>query len=181
MEWYYANNGQQLGPVSQETLLGLYQSGEIKGSDLVWNETMADWVALSAAPGLLTTSPGVTDSPLVSPAPYLEASPYVAPPASAPVFSPSMTSGQMMPPNYLWQSIVCVVICCQPFAIAAIIFASKVKPAFEAGDYAGALDASRKAKTWFIVSLVSGLIFYILMTIFFVFAAMAEVAGTIPQ
>jgi 4-amino-4-deoxy-L-arabinose transferase-like glycosyltransferase len=92
-----------------------------------------------------------------------------------------MSSGQPMPPNYLWQSIVSLVICCWPFAIPAIIFATKVKPAYEAGDYAGALEASGKAKTWFLVSLITGFILNVLILIFFVFAAMAEAAGTLPQ
>lgn len=86
-----------------------------------------------------------------------------------------------MPPNYLWQSIVCLVLCCWPFAIPAIIFATKVRPAYESGDYAGAVEASKKAKTWFLVSLIVGFIVNSLFIVLSILAGMAEAAGTIPQ
>lgn len=191
MEWYYAKNGQQLGPVSQESLLGMYQRGEIKGSDLVWNETMSEWMPLTAAPGLPgetppATPPAISDAPADSPPPYGGPAGGYTPPAataaaSSAVLSSSMPSGQPMPPNYLWQSIVCLVLCCWPFAIPAIIFATKVRPAYESGDYAGSLEASKKAKTWFLVSLIVGFIVNILVTIFYIAVGMAEVAGSIPQ
>jgi hypothetical protein len=38
----------------------------------------------------------------------------------------------------------------------AIIFASQVNSKLQAGDYAGAVTASQKAKTWSIVGAVSG-------------------------
>jgi 4-amino-4-deoxy-L-arabinose transferase-like glycosyltransferase len=186
MEWYYAKNGQQLGPVSQESLLGMYQRGEIKGSDLVWNETMSEWMPLTAAPGLPGMPPPMTSpAPADTPPPYSGPAGGYTPPASAAaatsVLSSPMSSGQPMPPNYLWQSIVCLVICCWPFAIPAIIFATKVRPAYESGDYAGALEASKKAKTWFLVSLIVGFIVNILVTIFYIAVGMAEVAASIPQ
>lgn len=185
MEWYYAKNGQQLGPVSQESLLGIYQRGEIKGSDLVWNETMSEWMPLSAAPGLPgDTPPAISDAPADFPPPYGGPAGGYTPPAataaSSKVLSSSISSGQPMPPNYLWQSIVCLVICCWPFAIPAIVFATKVKPAYEAGDYAGALDASGKAKTWFLVSLIVGFIINSLFIVLSILAGMVEATGTIP-
>jgi hypothetical protein len=61
-------------------------------------------------------------------------------------------------PNYLWQSIVVTVLCCVPAGIAAIVYASRVQGRQRMGDVQGALDASRKARTWCIVSLVAGLI-----------------------
>jgi hypothetical protein len=180
MEWYYAKNGQQLGPVSQESLLAMYQSGEIKASDLVWNEAMTEWLPLSAAPGLgLSVPPPIMpDAPAGSPPPYT--APASAIPATTVLSSP-MSSGQPMPPNYLWQSIVSVIFCCWPFSIPAIIFATKVKPAFDAGDYAGAVEASNKAKMWFLVSLIVGLIVNGIFIVLTIVAGMAEAAGTIPQ
>ena len=184
MEWYYAKNGQQLGPVSQESLLGMYQRGEIKGSDLVWNETMSEWMPLSGAPGLPGAIPPASSDAADSPPPYSGPAGGYTPPAAAAsstVLSSSMSSGQPMPPNYLWQSIVCLVLCCWPFAIPAIIFATKVRPAYESGDYAGSLEASKKAKTWFLVSLIVGFIVNVLVTIFYIAVGMAEVTGSMPQ
>jgi general secretion pathway protein G len=62
------------------------------------------------------------------------------------------------PPSYLWQSIVVTVLCCLPLGIPAIIFSTKVKPAYVSGDYQGSLNASKKAKMWCLIALILGLI-----------------------
>lgn len=49
MNWYYALNGQQLGPVSEQELLQLAAQGTISGGALVWREGMGDWQPLSVA------------------------------------------------------------------------------------------------------------------------------------
>ncbi|MDF2378282.1 MAG: DUF4339 domain-containing protein, partial [Verrucomicrobiales bacterium] len=80
MDWYYASNGQQMGPVSQEELLGLFEKGEVKGSDLVWNESMTDWVAFRSVPDLnppaVSTDPGGAETP-----PPMQQEPAVLTPA----------------------------------------------------------------------------------------------------
>jgi hypothetical protein len=42
-QWYYAKNGQQLGPVGTEVLMRLASSGQVQPTDLVWKEGMANW------------------------------------------------------------------------------------------------------------------------------------------
>ncbi|OAA25636.1 Interferon-induced transmembrane protein [Frankia sp. EI5c] len=81
------------------------------------------------------------------------------PPAGygAPGFGPPPPGGQPIP-TYLWQSIVCTLLCCLPAGIAAIVFATRVQSRQQAGDIQGALEASRKAKTWTIVSFAVGLV-----------------------
>jgi uncharacterized RDD family membrane protein YckC len=49
MNWYYALNGQQVGPVGEYDLQTLAQSGTINGTTLVWREGLADWQPLAAA------------------------------------------------------------------------------------------------------------------------------------
>ncbi len=49
MNWYYAHNGSQQGPVSEQELSRLMMSGTISASTLVWSEGLADWQALSVA------------------------------------------------------------------------------------------------------------------------------------
>jgi hypothetical protein len=51
-------------------------------------------------------------------------------------------------PNYLVQSILVTLCCCLPFGVVAIIFAAQVNSKLAAGDYAGAVDSSQKAKMW---------------------------------
>lgn len=173
MEWYYAKNGQQLGPVSQETLIELYRGGTIQGTDLVWNETMSEWAPLGTVPGLAVPPPVLSASPA---SPPLQTS---AAPAGGPVvLTSSLPYGQPAPPTYLWQSIVCVIICCWPFAIPAIVFGTKVKPAMEAGDYGAALEASKKAKMWCLISFIVGIIVQCIILLLSVVVGNAESMGS---
>ncbi len=41
--WYYADNGQPCGPLSEEVFAQLVRDGRIQAQTLVWNETMPDW------------------------------------------------------------------------------------------------------------------------------------------
>ena len=40
MRWYYAHNGEQIGPVEKEELQEKLESGEVAMSDLVWRDGM---------------------------------------------------------------------------------------------------------------------------------------------
>ncbi|WP_018657782.1 CD225/dispanin family protein [Actinomadura flavalba] len=77
------------------------------------------------------------------------------------------------PPNYLVWAIVTTVLCCLPAGIASIVFATQVNSKWQAGDQAGALKASKNAKTWAIVSGVLGIIAIIFAIIVNVAAASA--------
>jgi hypothetical protein len=172
MEWYYAKNGQQIGPVSEEQLLDEYRIGAIQGGDLVWNESMANWAPLSSIPGLISSPPPASSGQ--------GASPYGVPGAAVvatAVVQGQAPGGQPSPPTYLWQSIVCILICCWPFAIPAIVFGTKIKPAMEAGDYQAALEASKKAKMWCMVSFIVGIIVQAILFIAFFVVGMSEAAA----
>jgi hypothetical protein len=88
------------------------------------------------------------------------------------------------PPNHMVWAIVSTVIatitsmlacCCLPLGLAtgipAILFARKVDNLFAAGDEAGALDASGKAKLWSILTTVLAVIFLLLVILSFVLQA----------
>ena len=62
------------------------------------------------------------------------------------------------PKSYLGWSIVVTVLCCWPFGIPAIVNSAKVNNRWNESDYAGAQEASQKAKKWIIVSAILGLI-----------------------
>jgi hypothetical protein len=49
MNWFYAINGQQTGPVSDAQLDELLRSGKITQDTSVWREGMADWQVLRTA------------------------------------------------------------------------------------------------------------------------------------
>jgi hypothetical protein len=60
-------------------------------------------------------------------------------------------------PNYLVFAILATVLCCLPAGIPAIVYAAQVNGKLQAGDYAGAQQSSKNAKTWCFVSLGLGL------------------------
>lgn len=67
--WYYALNNQQLGPVDEEYIKNLVNSGAINGQTLVWTNGMAAWLPLSQT-SLAALVGGVAPAPgTVPPAP----------------------------------------------------------------------------------------------------------------
>jgi hypothetical protein len=150
MQWYYSENGSQVGPVSEQELRGKIATGSVKASDLVWREGMGQWQALSATPELAaflpTSSAGPTPPVLSQPG-----SPYQPPTAAS-----SYAGAEI--PSYLWQSIVVTILCCWPFGIPAIVFAAKVDGLKRTGDLQGARAASDAAKMWCWISFGLGLV-----------------------
>ncbi|MEM9280749.1 MAG: CD225/dispanin family protein [Verrucomicrobiota bacterium] len=164
MDWYYASNGQQQGPVSEEQLTELVQQGAVKGTDLVWNESMTDWIPLNSIPqfsaALEPTQSAVEATPPTPEASSSSVAPVLSQATSS---SPAPTaSGGEKVPTYLWQSIVCLVLCCLPAAIPAIIYSTKVGPAEAKGDLTSAKEAAAKAKMWCWISFGLGLAFSII-------------------
>jgi hypothetical protein len=50
--WYYARDGKQQGPVGSEELKRLAAAGQLRPTDLVWKDGMADWLAAAKVRGL---------------------------------------------------------------------------------------------------------------------------------
>lgn len=73
------------------------------------------------------------------------------------------------PPTYLVWSILSIFLCCIPLGIVAVIYSSKVRPAYDRGDYAGACRASETAMWWLIATIILGLIS---APFFFIFSLM---------
>lgn len=51
MNWYYVEQGQQAGPVSDEQFDEMFRSGKIQPDTLVWHEGMAGWASCREAKG----------------------------------------------------------------------------------------------------------------------------------
>jgi GYF domain 2 len=51
-EWYYARDGQPMGPVSSAQLTQLAADGVLQPTDLVWKEGLAQWFQASSIKGL---------------------------------------------------------------------------------------------------------------------------------
>ena len=80
------------------------------------------------------------------------------------------------PPTYLALSIIVTVLCCLPFGIVGIIKSSSVSKEYAVGNYAGAQEASKQAKTWSIVGLCCGLFWVIIYIILMACGVMAGIA-----
>ena len=52
-QWYYTENRERRGPVSEEQLKQLAASGQVKPTDKVWKKGMAAWQAASEVKGLI--------------------------------------------------------------------------------------------------------------------------------
>lgn len=90
---------------------------------------------------------------------------------------PPPTGAPASVPNYLIPAIISL-FCCLPLGIVGVIFAAQVNTKVAAGDTAGALDASKKAKLFSFIAIglgLAGLLFYILV---WVIMGIGMVAGS---
>ena len=83
---------------------------------------------------------------------------YGTPPPPPPYSSGYYASGAggAPPQNYLVWAILSTVLCCLPLGVASIVYAAQVNSKWQAGDVAGASDASEKAKKFAMWSAIAG-------------------------
>ena len=137
-------------------------SGEVSPADLVWKEGMPDWIPASKVAELNL----IGDGPIIDVPSNLDpTSPYATPSSNA-----SVPATGAPIPTYLWQSIAVTLLCCIPFGVVAIVYASKVEGLAAKGDVPGAMSASANAKKWAIISLVCGLVLILLAVLAPLFA-----------
>jgi hypothetical protein len=123
-------DGVEYGPVSPEQLRQWIAEGRVNSRTQIRAEGQLDWRPLQSFPELAAS----TGPPLAGTSP----NPW-APPSAA-------ISRDV--PNYMVQSILVTLFCCIPFGIPAIVNAAQVDTKVRAGDLAGALESSRKARMW---------------------------------
>lgn len=66
------------------------------------------------------------------------------------------------PSSYLALAIISTILCCLPTGIVSIVYATKVNSLYEDGKYDEANSASKKAKTWGLISVVAALFVWII-------------------
>lgn len=168
-QWYYTKMGLQQGPVPEDELRQKIRRGEIGESNLLWREGMGDWLPFDKIPELSGGASEVTGGQGVPPLPLPPSGGLrnSVPMAQSPVYQAGL-SGQNVP-SYLAHSVVALVVslvmagvvCLPvglPFAIVALVYASKVDRLQAQGDTLGAGASSKNAKLWMIISFaLSGL------------------------
>lgn len=55
-EWYYSQNGQKPGPITEDELKKSAATGKLKPTDLIWKEGMDNWVPARSVKGLFLTA-----------------------------------------------------------------------------------------------------------------------------
>lgn len=85
MNWYYATNGTQKGPVPTEDLKSRIAMGEVGATDLAWREGMADWMPVGSIAELKPAEP----EPRGEAVPPVSGVPSAAPASQGPVVSPA--------------------------------------------------------------------------------------------
>ncbi len=95
----------------------------------------------------------------------------VPPPPPPPPGTPAYGGGapQQQPPsnNLVW-GILTTILCCLPFGIVSIVYATKVDTLWATGQYEAALDNSRKAKNWAVAAAITGVVVAVLYLLVFV-------------
>lgn len=82
----------------------------------------------------------------------------------------------LKPNNWLWQAIAATLLCCMPFGIVSIIFATRVNSLYYSGQYAEAEQASKKAKLWVILSVI---VFFINLVVSIIMFVMGDYEETL--
>ena len=129
------------------------------------NPDTGSWCSRCGSPLASTGAPSASPYAPAGASPYpppgAPSAPYTAPNPAQPGWAP----GPMQPPmfgappdNHMVWAVLATVLCCLPFGIVAIVYASQVNSKFNAGDYMGAQASARSAKTWCWVSLICGLV-----------------------
>lgn len=81
------------------------------------------------------------------------------------------------PKNWLVESILVTILCCLPFGIVGIIYASKVNSEWAAGRYAEAETASKEAGKWTKIGFFVGLGIVVLYLLFYFVLGIAFLGG----
>ena len=101
-------------------------------------------------------------------------------PPAQPQTPPAQPAGpQINQTPYLVCSILVTLLCCLPFGIAGIIFATKINSALMNGDYAAAQAAAKKSKLFSIIGAAGGLLFFIIYFVLIFVGAFAGVSSNI--
>lgn len=88
-----------------------------------------------------------------------------------------METKPQRPNSYLALAIISTILCCLPIGIVSIVYSTQVNSAYDDGNYHKALNASKNAKTWGIVSVVIALAGWLIYVLIFGIAFLGAIAN----
>lgn len=164
MKYWFILNNKQVGPIAAEDL----NQVDFNATTPAWHEGLRDWIPAGQIEALRAVIDRREAAAWSAPHNAAQATEIYTPqpePTAATQFNrqprravSSMVQSEERPSNYLVWAIISTLLCNLIFGIIAIIFASKVNPAFEKGDLAAARRNSERAQWFIIISIVLGVI-----------------------
>ena len=144
--WYYSQNNQQLGPVTEEELKSKARSGQLARTTLIWKEGMSDWKPLIDVPEIsLALHAPVAMPPPVSAA----ANVYVSPqPYAGQNFTTTINSGGIFT-FAIVTSVISLCVCniiSLLLGVTAIVYASRISGKEAVGDFISARSCAKTSK-----------------------------------
>ena len=147
MEYYILINEKPEGPFALERLNEMH----ITPQTLAWHQGMPSWLPA----GQIDELQFLWNTSTPPPVPPIDTTP--ATPTTA-------------PKTWLVESILVTVLCCLPFGIVGIVYASRVSSLLKSENYAEAVEASKNAGKWtkigFIVGLVATLLYIAFLAVY---------------
>jgi hypothetical protein len=131
MNWFYAKNGSQQGPLSTDEIKSRIAMGEIGPDDLAWCEGMSDWMPIGQIPQLKIEAPAREEAPppmVGVPSMSSSPSPYQSPasPGSPAQMIPGQTPSQGLAIGSMVCGIIAFILCCTGYIAAAVAIAAVV-------------------------------------------------------
>lgn len=77
-DWYYFQNGSQVGPVTESAVREMLQSGRLRWDDLVWHDGLPDWLSAERIPNLASSRVLPIPAPAPAPPPFVPSQPLSA-------------------------------------------------------------------------------------------------------
>ena len=79
-----------------------------------------------------------------------------------------MEERPIKPRTWLPESIIATLLCCLPLGIVGIVYAARVNSLYNAGDYEGAENASKKAGQFTKLSAIIGIVYIVIYSIYLI-------------
>ena len=147
-KYFYSDGQQSFGPYSLDELRALNVVGP---TTKIWTAGMTDWAEASTVAETADWFASAEIPPAAPTPPPVRVVVQGDARVEVRTNNPQPSGGEVpeRPFSWLAPAIVATVLCCMPFGIVSIVYATKVESRYNMGDYAGAKSAADTAKTWF--------------------------------